>query len=120
MRTFGRVWSGGAVGKGTPTWVEVTTDSLGYNDYIYITTLAQVLLLNRGESPFYANFGIPAQQSVVQQVFPDFYMSQTQQQFAPYFGALTLAKLGGTTPMYRMSVTTNAGVPAEEYIPVPT
>lgn len=96
------------------------TDADGFNDYVYIVTLAQVLLLNRGESPFYSNYGIPAQQSVIQQVFPDYYMVVTQQQFAGYFAALTLAKLGGPTPHYRMNVTTQKGVKAQEYVPIPT
>lgn len=119
MRTYGRTWSGGAVGKGTPTWVEVDTDANGYNDSVWLTTLCQVILLNRGEAPFDANFGIPAQQSVIQQVFPDYYMSLTQQQFAPHFAALTLAKVHSPTPTYRINVTTQQGVTAQEYVPVP-
>ena len=115
MRTYGRTYDS----TGNPTWVEVQTDADGYNDYVYLTTLIQVLLLNRGESPFYANYGIPAQQSVVQQVFPDFYMAQTQQQFASYFASLTLAKLGGRTPHYKIVATTQSGVKANEYVPIP-
>jgi hypothetical protein len=45
--------------------VEVTTDANGYNDAVYLTTLSQVLKLNLGESPFYANYGIPQYQSVL-------------------------------------------------------
>jgi len=120
MRTYGRTWSGGAAGVGTPTWVEVTTDSNGFNDACYLTTLIQTLLMNRGESPFWANYGIPAQQSVIQQVWPDYYMAETQQQFAGYFASLTLAKLGGPTPHYRITVTTQSGVAANEYVPIPS
>ena len=110
MRTYGRIWSGGAPGKGTPTWVEVTTDASGFNDYVWLTTLCQVLQLDRGESPFYANCGIPGQQSVIQQVWPDYYVQLTQQQFAGHFASLTLAKLDGPTPTYRINVTTQSGV----------
>ena len=117
MRTYGRVFPE----NGTPYWVEVSTDPSGYNDYVYLVTLCQVLLLNRGESPFYANYGIPAQQSVLTQVQPDFYMSQTAQQFSQYFAALTLTKLASSAGVlyYRINVTFNNGISSEEYIPVP-
>lgn len=106
MRTYGRVKNP----DGTLRWVVVSTDPDGSNDYVWLTTLAQCLLLNLGESPFYGNSGIPAQQSVIQQIFPDFYVSLTQQQFAPHFAALTVAKLAGTTPHYRVNATTHQGV----------
>lgn len=106
MRTYGRITNA----DGTKTWVEVQTDANGYNDYVMITTLAQVLLLNLGESPFYANYGIPAKPSVVQQVFPDFYVARTQQQFAPNFASLIVTKLNSPTPTYDINVTTNQGV----------
>lgn len=112
MRTWGRTTDE----YGNKTWVEVTTDANGFNDYVYITTLIQTLLLNLGESPFYADRGIPAHQSVIQQVFPDFYMSRTQQQFSQYFASLTLARLPGTTPTYRMDVTTHSGAKVQAVI----
>lgn len=115
MRTYGRVFNH----DGTWTWVQVNTDAQGFDDYVWIVTLIQTLLLNRGESPFYANSGIPAQQSVVQQVFPDFYITQTQQQFAPHFASLTLAKLPGRTPSYRVNATTQQGVRVNEVVPIP-
>jgi hypothetical protein len=48
-------------------------------------------------------------------------MSQTAQQFAGYFAALTLAKLPAKdgTLYYRINVTFNNGVSATEYVPVP-
>ena len=105
MRTYGRVYT-----NGIPKWVEVSTDASGADDYVYITTLIQVLKLNLGESPFYANYGIPAKPSIVQQVFPDFYVSRTQQQFASRFASLLVAKEPGLTPNYNINITTNAGV----------
>jgi hypothetical protein len=116
MRTYGRVKD---TTSGQLKWVEVTTDKAGFNDYVYLTTLIQTLLLNRGESPFYANYGIPAQQAVAQQVFPDFYMAQTQQQFSTFFASLVLTKLDSPTPTYKIDVTTNFGVKANEYVPIP-
>ncbi|OYV47662.1 MAG: hypothetical protein B7X10_04325, partial [Burkholderiales bacterium 21-58-4] len=70
----------------TPSnWVEITTDANGFNDNVYLTTLAQILKLNLGESPFWANYGIPQYQTIMTQVFPDYYAMQTQTQMAPYF-----------------------------------
>ena len=115
MRTYGRVTNA----DGSRTWVEVQTDSQGYDDYVWLTTLCQVLQLNRNESPFYANYGIPAQQSVIQQIYPDYYVAITQQQFAQYFANLTVSSVPGYSPVYQVSVTTHQGVPALEYVPVP-
>lgn len=106
MRSYGRVTNP----DGSKTWVEVTTDSNGYNDNVYLTTLAQCLKLNLGESPFYANYGIPAQQSVVTQVFPDYYVSQTQSQFSPYFASLIINRVVGSyPPVYNATAVTHSG-----------
>lgn len=95
LRTWGRTYDL----YGNPTWVEVTTDTNGFNDLVYLTTLAQVLKLNLGESPFFANYGLPAHQTIVTQVAPDFYLTATQQQFAQYFASLTIARLAPTPPL---------------------
>jgi hypothetical protein len=79
-----------------------------------------VLKLNLGESPFYANYGIPAKPSVVQQVQPDFYVSRTQTQFAAYFAALIVAKTANLPPTYRINVTTNQGLKLNAEVPIPT
>lgn len=113
MRTFGRVYDA----NGKPTWVVVMTDANGFDDFVWITTLIQCLKLNLGESPFYANYGIPAHPSIVQQVFPDFYVAQTQQQFAPYFASLIVAKQSLPTPTYKVNVTTHQGVKVAASIP---
>jgi hypothetical protein len=101
LRTWGRV---------NGIWEEVTTDANGYNDAVWITTLIQNLKLNLGESPFYANNGIPAQQSVLTQIFPDFYVAQVQQQFSQYFASLIISKVAASlTPIYNVSIITNQG-----------
>jgi uncharacterized protein YfaA (DUF2138 family) len=105
MRTYGRTYDV----YGNPTWQVVTTDANGYNDAVYITTLAQCLKLNLGESPFYANYGLPAKESVLQQVAPDFQIALTQQQFAPFFAALTIAKTASLPPTYRINAVTQQG-----------
>lgn len=116
MRTHGRITNA----DGSKTWVVVTTDSSGFNDMVYLTTLAQVLKLNQGESPFWANYGIPAKNSVMQQIFPDYYVSRTQQQFAPNFASLVVAKQNISTPTYNISVITHQGVKLNLAVPVPT
>jgi hypothetical protein len=117
MRTYGRTRD---VLTGAKKWWIVTTDTNGYNDSVYLTTLAQVCKLNLGESPFFANYGIPAHPSVVLQIYPDFYMVRTQQQFAPYFASLILTPVpiaqgaadsddGRPVPAYDINVLTNYG-----------
>ena len=112
MRTYGRLPPDET---GYRRWVEITTQSdTGADDYIWITTLCQCLLLILGESPFYANHGIPAQTSVLQQIFPDFYVYQTQRQFAGYFSSLIVTKIPDLkTPTYRVNILTNYGTRLE-------
>tara|TARA_B100001105_G_scaffold243814_1_gene225072 strand:+ start:217 stop:558 length:342 start_codon:yes stop_codon:yes gene_type:complete len=104
MRTYGRKNE-----NGVPTWVEVSSDPIDGDDYVWITTLIQTLKLNINESPFFSNYGIPAQPSVVQQVFPDFYVAQTQTQFARHFASLIVSKLDAPSPTYQVNVTTHQG-----------
>jgi hypothetical protein len=113
LRVYGRTWSGlgtpgqfsGTPGQGTPTWNMVTTDPFGSNEYVYLTWLVQVIQLNLGESPFYADWGIPAVQSVIQQIFPDFYMSVIQQKFQQYFASLIISRVPNTVqPTYNVNV----------------
>jgi hypothetical protein len=109
LRTWGRV---------DGVWTEVTTDANGYNDQVYLTTLIQTLKMNLGESPFYGNRGIPAFKSIVQQIFPDFYVTYTQQLFAQYFASLTIVKENNPTPTYNISVITNNGAKILAQVPV--
>lgn len=106
MRTWGRVYSE----DGSYVWQEVSTDANGFNDDVYLTTLVQALKLNLGESPFYANVGIPQYQTIVTQVFPDFYVSQIQTQFAPNFASLTITRvLGSFPPVYNVNAVCHSG-----------
>jgi hypothetical protein len=81
--------------------------------------LAQVLKLNLGESPLYANYGNPAHESVVQQVFPDFFVRRVQSQFSQYFASLIIAKVPLPTPVYNITLVTNNGVTVNANVPVP-
>lgn len=132
MRTWGRIAGSSsayssAIGSFTigyssigtnSRWVEVTTDENGYNDAVWLTTLAQCLKLGLNESPIFGNYGIPAQQSVVTQVLPDYYVTLTQQLFASYFLALIVTKLTATQPSYTVNVTANPGALLINPVPV--
>jgi hypothetical protein len=132
MRTWGRIANPNVGQPGPPgpvdvpqppfLWVQVTTDpTTGLNDMVYLTTLCQTLLLNLNESPFYSNRGIPQQQSVIQQVWPDYYVALTQQLFAPYFASLTVEReTGAENPTYNVYVMTHQGLIINASIPVPT
>ena len=106
MRTYGRIYDA----NGVPTWVEVSTTPDGYDDYVWITTLIQNFKLNLNESPYYAQNGIAAKQSVVTQVSPDFDIIRIQQAFAPKFASLIISKEPSPTPTYLVNLTTNQGV----------
>lgn len=110
MRTWARQFNSDS---GLLEWQQVDTDVNGYNDEVYVVTLEQCLKLGLGESPMYANYGIPAQQSVLTQIFPDFYSNRTVQQFRPYFANLAIQSInaeddaGIAYPAYLITVTTN-------------
>lgn len=126
MRTYGRIPVKDQYGipvlcNGVPLkqWVVVETDENGFDDNVMLTTLCQVLLLNLNESPFYANYGIPAKQSVLQQVPPDFFVTLTQQNFSQYFASLIVAKEDDPTPTYRINIITQQGAKLNFKIGVP-
>lgn len=135
MRTWGRVpVSAGdsAIGSfvigvspiGVPpspegyNWELVETDGNGFNDAVWLTTLAQVLQLGLNESPIFGNYGIPAQQSIVTQVLPDYYVTLTQQLFAARFLALIVTKLSATAPSYEVDATANPGAILMNPVPI--
>lgn len=138
MRTWGRIYNPGgpsgpssAIGyfiigvspiglvpSGDYEWVEVDTDANGFNDAVWLTTLAQVLQLGLNESPIFSNWGIPAQQSVVTQVQPDYYVTETQMRFARYFLALLVTKLSSNPPSYAVNPTANPGAILMDPVPI--
>ena len=101
MRTYGR----NAEGK----WVQVVPDENGFNDSIYLTTLIQNLKLAPQESPFYANNGIPAAGSVIQQILPTYYVNRIQKQFSQYFSSLQISLTESDPPAYTITAITNSG-----------
>lgn len=114
MRTYGRVYSvpPSELTDGVYKWVVIETEANGSNDYVWLTTLIQCLKLQTNESPFYANYGIPAQRSIIQQIAPDFDVMKTQAQFAQYFASLIIVRRPGgpgTPPTYNVNVVFNNG-----------
>ncbi len=90
MRTFGR--------DATGAWVVLTDDGL-----VWLATLVQTLRLIEGESQFFANYGLPAIQSVITQIAPDAAVARTQAQFSPHFASLTIARDNtATEPTYNV------------------
>ena len=113
MRVYGRVPVDPANPGGDRRWVVVETDVNGFNDAVHLTALAQTLKLNLMESPFWGNFGIPARQSVMSQVMPDYYAALTQQYYSQFFASLTIAKqaidVAQPTPTYDIFAITHSG-----------
>ena len=111
MRTYGRTTDA----FGNKTWQVVETDTSGFNDAVYLTTVAQVLQGSPGESPFYANYGIPALASAQEGIPPDYYMALTQTLFSPFFANLQITKTqsvdagGRPLPAYSVVATTHQG-----------
>lgn len=115
MRTYGRITDE----FGRKSWVVVESDpATGSDSWVWVTTLCQCLLLNLNESPFYAQYGIPAEQSILQQIQPDYYVSRTQQQFAQYFASLIVAK-DLQQGVYKISAVLLEGTPASVTMQVP-
>lgn len=116
MRTYGRVRNP----DGTRSWRVVETDANGFDDLVWVTTLCQTLLLFLGESPFFADYGLPAANAIIQQIAPDFYVARTQRQFAPYFASLMISRDAANPPTYRVNVTTHQGVKLNASVQIPT
>lgn len=72
-----------------------------------------------GGVAFYANYGIPAQQCIVQQIYPDYYVNMVQQQFAGYFASLAITKVDGAdNPTYNIDVVFYNGTSYRTQVPV--
>lgn len=105
-----RVWARYTNANGTKTWVAVQTDPVtGDNSLCYLVALCQTLLLNLNESPFWANYGIPAQQAIAQQVAPDYYVANIQKFYSQFFASLIVVRQDTNPPTYGISAVTFAG-----------
>ena len=74
--------------------------------------------LSRKKLIIFAANGIPAQQSVITQIYPDYYVAQLQQQFAQYFSSLQITKVQATSPTYKINAITLSGTVLNEVIAV--
>lgn len=108
-RVYGRVLRDPLKPDAGKRWVVVETDVNGYDDNVHVTALAQTLKLNLAESPFWANYGIPARQSIMQQYAPDFYITYIQQFYQQFFASVTVSKRRTFEPIYDMLVVTQTG-----------
>lgn len=95
LRVWGRVGQVKGVGG---TWTLVQTTPSGDSSMVYLTALCQTLKLSIGESPFWANSGIDGPQAVMTQIAPDFYASQVQTFYAPFFASLIINRVLGVNP----------------------
>lgn len=115
MRTYGRIKNA----DGTLTWYKVETSVTGDNSLVWLVTFCQVLKLFLNESPFWSNYGIPAKQDVLQQIFPSFYVTRTQQQFSQYFTSIIVYQQNSPDPEYVINITTLSGEKIELTMGVP-
>jgi hypothetical protein len=116
MRVWGRIYD--RLNPDSWTWVPVETGANGFDDLVMVTALVQVLKLSLGESPFYGDYGIPGYQSVITQIYPDYYVALTQQRYALNFASLIITRRPPSaktlkddpTPIYDVRLVTNQGV----------
>jgi hypothetical protein len=114
-RTYGREQNADGSLKRTANggyvWIEVSTDASGHDGFVSLTTMAQCLQLVKGESAFYSQYGISSPQAVISQVYPDYDVQLTQQQFQSKFAALTITRSpngkkeddGSVSPIYNIA-----------------
>jgi hypothetical protein len=114
-RTYGRAQNPDGslqrTANGGYVWTTIQTDSAGQDGYVWLSTLAQCLQLVKGESAFYANYGISSPQAIITQVYPDYDVQVTQQQFQQYFALLSIARSpngvqeddGSVSPVYNIN-----------------
>ena len=109
MRAYGRITNP----DGSQSWTVIQTDANGDSSYVYVVALAQTIKLNLNESPFWANYGIPAKIAVLQQLAPDFFMAKISSFYSQFFASLVLAKqpqpINDPTPRYKLNIVRRNG-----------
>lgn len=80
------IWTRQYQPDGTRRWVSVR------DNQAIIAWLQNALLLQLGESPFWADWGLPVTQMLVTQVWPDYYVHMTKQRFEDYFTSLRITR----------------------------
>ena len=105
-----RVWGRVHNNDGTRTWQAYETSDSGSDDLPNFIWLQNALLLNTNESPFYANWGVPVQQTMITQIFPDYYMNLMQQRFSQYFASCVISRVTSKDATYQVNIVTNSGI----------
>lgn len=105
-----RVWGRETGAGGVRVWEAFETDSAGVDDYPNFIWLQQALLLNLNESPFYADWGIPVQQTLATSIYPDYYTAKTQKRFSSYFPSCSISRIPSSDVSYSVNITTKSGV----------
>lgn len=105
-----RVWGRRFATDGSRSWEAFETDSSGSDDYPNFIWLQQALLLRLNESPFYADWGIPVQQTLATSIYPDYYTAKTQQRFSQYFPSCSISRVSSMEVGYSVNITTKTGV----------
>lgn len=103
-----RVWTRQHQSDGTRRWVAASSNQAT------IAWLQNALLLQLGESPFWADWGLPVTRTLVSQIWPDYYVNMTQQRFADYFASLLITHETDPpddNPAYRISAIFPDGTP---------
>lgn len=103
-----RIWTRQHQPDGTRRWVAVDRNQAT------IAWLQNALLLQLGESPFWADWGIPVNKTLVSRIWPDYYMTLTQERFADYFASLTITQdpnPADDNPTYRITALFPDGTP---------
>ena len=115
-RVWGRVHSKPGATTDTRTWQAFETDDTGSDDLPNFIWLQNALLLRIDESPFYSDWGIPVQQTLISQVFPDYYTSIMQRRFSQYFASCIISRQSTTTPSYGVSIVTLTGISVNQML----
>lgn len=95
-----RVWTRQHQPDGTQQWKSVD------NKQASIAWLQNALLLQLGESHFWADWGLPVTQNIVTQIWPDYYVNLTQNRFSDYFASLRITHDSTSTednPVYQVA-----------------
>ncbi|WP_321868593.1 hypothetical protein [Paraburkholderia tropica] len=113
-RTYGRLQNSDGTmertANGGYVWIEIDSQSNSNDGYVWLATLCQCLQLVKGESAFFSQYGISSPQAVISQVYPDYDVQVTQQQFQSKFASLTITRSpsgkleddGSTSPVYNV------------------
>ena len=76
---------------------------------IWVTIVKHELMLRVGESPFFALNGIAAEDSIITQQEPDYYVNQVKSNYQSHFKSFVITKISGQPLVYNIALTTLSG-----------